>query len=378
MNGAAPAPQTPAVENAPATARSPEVPGPVEKPVDKTVEKNGHARANGLSEQDVRLLHMLQEPIAAELGEAERILREELRNPHPCVDELTSHSFRLGGKRLRPLLVLLTAKALGGVRREHLVIAAVVEMIHTATLLHDDVLDEAHVRRHLPTVNALWNNEASVLAGDYLFTHAFYLASTLESTYGCREIGRATNTVCEGELRQVHSRGNFHLSEREYLGIIEAKTAALCACCCQLGAHYAGAAPEVVSNLTRFGRDLGIAFQIADDLLDVTGDEAATGKSLGTDLEKQKLTLPGIRLRDTLPPAELEGLEALWNDLSLEAPTRQAHWRQWWSRSDALAYTRQRAQDFANSAREALAGLPDNRAAQTLRLLADFSVARRK
>ena len=123
-------------------------------------------------------------------------------------------------------------------------LAAVVEMIHTATLVHDDVLDEASLRRHRETINARSDNEASVLVGDFLFTHAFYLASSLETTFACQTIGRATNIVCAGELRQIHSRGNFALSEAEYLAIIEAKTAELCACCCRLGAHYAGATPQ--------------------------------------------------------------------------------------------------------------------------------------
>ena len=175
-------------------------------------------------------------------------------------------------------------------------LAAVVEMIHTATLVHDDVLDEASLRRHRETINARCDNEASVLVGDFLFTHAFYLASSLETTFACQTIGRATNIVCEGELRQIHSRGNFALTEAEYLAIIEAKTAELCACCCRLGAHYAGATPHVEDALDRFGRNLGIAFQIADDLLDLVGDEDSMGKSLGTDLEKQKPTLPLIRL----------------------------------------------------------------------------------
>jgi octaprenyl-diphosphate synthase len=136
-------------------------------------------------------LQALYAPISDELAQAERILKEQLRNRHPFVDELVRYGCLLGGKRLRPALLLLTAKALGNVTREHLTLAAVVEMIHTATLVHDDVLDEAQLRRHLATVNARWDNESSVLLGDYLFTHAFYLASTLESVVGCRLIGRA-------------------------------------------------------------------------------------------------------------------------------------------------------------------------------------------
>ena len=168
-------------------------------------------------------------------------------------------------------------------------------MVHTATLVHDDVLDEASVRRHLATVNARWDNEASVLLGDFLFSRAFHLASTLDSPLACQWIGRSTNVVCEGEIRQKGSRGDASLDEATYLEILDAKTAELCACCCQLGAHYAGASEPLTRRLTMFGRHLGVAFQIADDLLDVVGTETAAGKSLGTDLEKQKPTLPLIR-----------------------------------------------------------------------------------
>ena len=139
-----------------------------------------------------------------------------MRSNYPFVDELVRYGCLLGGKRLRPALLLLAAKATGQVTDDHLTLAAVVEMIHTATLVHDDVLDEASVRRHLATVNARWDNEASVLLGDFLFSHAFYLASTLESTLACRLIGRSTNIVCEGEMRQKGSRADFSLDEASY------------------------------------------------------------------------------------------------------------------------------------------------------------------
>ena len=167
-------------------------------------------------------------------------LQNELHSEHPRSYAVIRHGLGLGGKRLRPALLLLAGQAVGRLVDEHIVLAAVVEMIHTATLVHDDVLDEAAVRRHVDTVNARWNNETSVLLGDFLFTHAFYLSSTLDSTYACRTIGRSTNIVCDGELRQTLSSGDVNLSEEDYLAIVEAKTAELCACCCELGAHYAG------------------------------------------------------------------------------------------------------------------------------------------
>jgi octaprenyl-diphosphate synthase len=317
-------------------------------------------------------LQDLYAPIAAEMGEVERILKRELRNPHPFVDELVRYGCLLGGKRLRPALLLLVARSLGNVTKDHLTLGAVVEMVHTATLVHDDVLDEADMRRHLATVNSRWDNESSVLLGDYLFTHAFYLASTLESVMGCRLIGRATNAVCEGELRQKGTRGNFELSESDYLEIIEGKTAELTACSCQLGAHFAGASPEVVEQMDGFGRDLGIAFQIADDLLDLLGEDGTTGKSLGTDLEKQKPTLPIIRALEVSTGDDRQELLDL-----LQSDTRRnelllPHFQ----RTDAIGYARERAQSYADRARKRLEILPDSDSKKVLEAMARFVVAR--
>ena len=237
----------------------------------------------------------VEEFIGKDLQEVEEIFLTELESCNPYVTDVFAHVTRFQGKRLRPMLLLLSAASAGGINRTHKVLAAVVEMIHTATLVHDDVLDEAETRRHVATVNARWNNETSVLFGDYLFTHAFHLASSLETTLACRLIGRSTNLVCEGELSQIHERGNFDLSEEVYLEIINGKTAELCALSCFLGAHYSQVDETVSQTLERYGRSLGNAFQIADDLLDILGNEDEMGKTLGSDFVKQKLTLPFIR-----------------------------------------------------------------------------------
>ena len=181
-----------------------------------------------------------------------------------------------------------------------MLLAAAVEMIHTATLVHDDVLDEATIRRHLATVNVRWNNETSVLLGDYLFTRALCMASSLDDVFACRELNNAARIMCEGELRQVESRGDYSLTEEQYYDIIRGKTAALTASCCRLGAHFAAADADIEDALCQYGMHLGVSFQIVDDLLDVLGDEAKVGKSLGTDLVKQKATLPVIRLLGTI------------------------------------------------------------------------------
>lgn len=320
-------------------------------------------------------LQTLYAPIQEDLNQVEAILRQEVASRYPFIDRLANHGFRLGGKRLRPALVLLSARASGTLRREHHFLAAAVELIHTATLVHDDVLDEATMRRHLETVNARWDNEASVLLGDYLFAISVSLISSVDSLFACQALGRAARAMCEGELRQVARRGDFSLAEEDYLEIIANKTAALCACCCQLGAHYAGAAPDIADGLARYGQHLGIAFQITDDLLDLEGDEAKTGKSLGTDLRKQKATLPLIYLLAQLDPpqrAELAAILAHPNGVSREALRSQL------GQSGAVAYCQQKAAWYVRRAKVELGILPETDARESLLRLADFVATRQQ
>lgn len=314
-------------------------------------------------------------PVRAELDQVEDLLLRELSSRFPFVDELIKHGFRLGGKRMRPALVLLSGRASGALRGEHVVLAAVVEMIHTATLIHDDVLDEATLRRHLETVNARWDNEASVLLGDYLFTHAICLAARLDDAYACRAIGDASRTMCEGELRQVEGRGHYGLAEGEYLDIIAEKTAALCECCCRMGAYYAGAGRAEQDALARYGTDLGVAFQITDDLLDVLGDEAKAGKSLGTDLEKAKPTLPLIHLLNQAVPPDREEILRL---LERSDNHRRQALAGWFTRYDSVAYSREKAAWYVARAKTHLEALPSGDARDALAALADFVIARQQ
>jgi octaprenyl-diphosphate synthase len=319
------------------------------------------------------LLARVEKLLGRELQEVEAVFRAELESANPYVTDVFAHVSRFRGKRLRPMLLLLSAAATGGVKREHRILAAVIEMIHTATLVHDDVLDDADTRRHVATVNARWNNETSVLFGDYLFTHAFHLAARLETTLACRLIGRATNIVCEGELSQVHERGNLDLAEENYLKIIDGKTAELCAISCFLGAHYAGADEAAAKSLEQYGRSLGVAFQISDDLLDILGTEAETGKSLGSDFRKQKLTMPLIRLLNTAEEPDAGRIREL-----LARPDDGA-WPQlvpYLERSDAVDYTRMRANEHAATARGCLAGLGDTPARRILEEITEFVTQR--
>lgn len=320
-----------------------------------------------------RTLTDLFRPIRCELAEAERIFRHELRSQFPFVQQLVDHCGDYQGKRLRPALLLLAARACGSVTSAHPVLAAVVEMIHTATLVHDDILDESMVRRHAATVNAEWGNETAVLLGDYLFTHAFHLAASLDSTLACRWIGRATNRVCEGEMHQVHQRGNLDLDESSYFSIIEGKTAELTAVSCRLGAHYAGADEATTEALDRYGRNLGIAFQIADDVLDIWGEERLTGKSLGTDLEKQKLTLPVIRLLETADPATAANARRMLGEAKAECRKQLIPLLE---QSGTLGYSWQRARWHVKEAIDSLECLRESDSKVVLHVLADYTVQR--
>jgi octaprenyl-diphosphate synthase len=310
-------------------------------------------------------------PVAADLEEVERILARSLKNRHARVAQVVDHVRHYRGKRLRPVLLLLVARACGRVVPAHHVLGAVVEMIHTATLVHDDVLDGARLRRRVATVNALWGTQTSVLLGDYLFTHAFHLASTLGDARACRLIGEATDRVCEGELCQVLQRGNLDLTEADYFDIIDGKTAELTACCCRLGALYSGAEPEAVEALARFGRAVGLAFQIADDLLDLVGDEQATGKSLGTDLEQGKLTLPLIHLLNAAPDSLSVRVRQV-----LHSPENHKREALRPYLAEGLDYARRRAEDLAEQARRELESLPPSPSRAVLEAMTDRVVHR--
>ena len=328
---------------------------------------------NPLAPMAYRSTSSLFAPIAHDLAETERLLRQSFDRSKPGIDRLFAHLNHYKGKRLRPALLLLTAQACGKVTSAHHLLAAVVEMIHTATLVHDDVLDSASVRRHVPTVNALWGNQASILLGDFLFTHAFHLSSTLDDARACRIIGESTNRLCEGELHQICRRGCFDLSEDEYFDIIDAKTAELTACSCKLGALFADMSEDVIERLTIYGRSLGIAFQIADDLLDLVGEEKTAGKSLGTDLDQQKLTLPLIYLLQNAPAEQAARVRTILTaagNHKRDALLPELH------RAGAIDYTRRKAEAFASAAIAELECLPPSEARSILEVLADRVVHR--
>jgi octaprenyl-diphosphate synthase len=317
----------------------------------------------------------LYAPVANDLQQSQHVLADELISDQTLISDLCQHVGRFHGKLLRPALLLLTAKAAGEVQPVHHVLAAVVELVHIATLVHDDVLDEADIRRRAATVNRLWGNEQAVLMGDFLYSHAFHLCSGLDSQFAARLIGQTAVTLCEGEMMQVANRGNFELTEGEYLDMIGRKTGALVETCCHLGARFAGASATVVRRLCAFGRALGVAFQIVDDLLDLTGDESEVGKSLGRDVSEGELTLPLIHLLQTAPAsARAKALALLRGDDP--QPDRQIAGLL--RSSGSLAYAERAAREHIAAAHAALAGLPPSTARDSLSALADFVLARRR
>jgi octaprenyl-diphosphate synthase len=238
----------------------------------------------------------LAAPVAAEMARVGRELVSELFDQQQELRPLLEHVARYRGKQLRPMLVLLSGRAVGALREEHLTVAKIVELLHTATLVHDDILDGAELRRRLPTVSHLHGNEISVLLGDFLYAHAFHLAVSLPDPTCSRLLSEVVRTICRGEITQILHRFDFDWSEARYFEVIADKTASLYAAACELGAYYAGASRDDRERFARYGSAIGVAFQIVDDCLDLEGDEQVVGKTLGSDLEKGKLTLPLLYL----------------------------------------------------------------------------------
>jgi len=238
-------------------------------------------------------------------------LQQQIKEFDAGIGSYAEYALTGQGKQLRPLLVALSAKAAGKLGDDHVTVAVIIEMVHLATLVHDDVMDEAEIRRGRRTLAANWGNETAVLLGDCLFAHALNLAASFPTPEICRAVASATNTVCSGEILQTRQRGNFNLTLSDYLKVLDMKTAELFSLSCDLGACLGGAPAVRRKALHGFGAALGTAYQMYDDCVDIFGSETTAGKSLGTDLLKGKLTLPVLLLRDRASTAERQKLEAL-------------------------------------------------------------------
>lgn len=263
-----------------------------------------------LSPGDLKL--RLRQHLATDLHEVNHILARQLKTSSAFVSDITEHVSHYRGKQLRPMLLLLTHRMIGGeTTRESRMLAAAVEMIHTATLVHDDVIDEADTRRHVATVHRRWNTETSVLLGDYLFSRSFQLAASTGDAEACRLIGLATNRTCEGELNQMAARVADFTSEVDYFRIVRDKTGQLFGLSCLLGSRAGGGNDKQQRAARRFGLRLGMAFQIADDVLDLNGPGEVTGKDAGNDLQNNRQTLPIIRAIQSLTECEHSRLRQL-------------------------------------------------------------------
>lgn len=260
------------------------------------------------SDQTAAFPHAL---VAAGLAEVEASIRAQAKAFDPAVEGYVEYVCNTSGKRIRPALVLLTGQACGGERPPLVKLGVVLELIHLATLVHDDIMDGASLRRGAPTAAVKWGSSLSVLLGDCLFAHALELAASFDTTHLSRKIARASSEVCSGEILQTQRRFDFNLSIEDYFRIIRMKTAALFASATELGAFLAGARPEVQEHLFHYGDALGTAYQIYDDLLDLVGQEKAAGKTLGTDLVKGKMTLPVLYLRDMASESQRAKLNKL-------------------------------------------------------------------
>lgn len=235
----------------------------------------------------------------------------------PIISELSSHLINAGGKRLRPLLTIASAKMCGYYGNAHIQLAAAIEFIHSATLLHDDVVDESEKRRGKPTANSLWNNQSSVLVGDYLFSKSFQLMVEAESLSVLSILADASATISEGEILQLSAIRNLHTDVEVYFKIIEGKTAALFSAATKVGAVISNAEQDFVIALMNYGRFLGLCFQLTDDLLDYTGDEKSFGKKIGEDFREGKLTLPLIKAIERSTPKE----QKFWKN-SVQKPSQ--------------------------------------------------------
>lgn len=316
---------------------------------------------------------VIRDFIAADMRAVDAVIRSRLTSEVVLVRQIAEYIVGSGGKRLRPALVILSAGAFGYQGTHHHQLAAVVEFIHTATLLHDDVVDASELRRGHPTANALFGNAASVLVGDFVYSRAFQMMVEVESMRVMHVLAEATNVIAEGEVLQLMNCHNPDLDEHNYLQVIRYKTAKLFEAATRLGAILGGATPELEQTVASYGMHLGTAFQLIDDVLDYSGDNATTGKNVGDDLAEGKPTLPliyAIRHGSADEAALIRKAIAADGLNGLAQVIAAIH------RTGALDYTRRQAEAEARAARAALTALPNSKYRDSLLQLADFAVMR--
>jgi octaprenyl-diphosphate synthase len=323
-------------------------------------------------------------PVRDELDRVQAELLADLMPGQRDQLPLVEHVARYRGKQLRPTLVFLSGRAVGPLTDAHITVAKVVELIHTATLVHDDILDGANMRRQLPTLNAMHGNEVSVLLGDYIYARAFQLSVSMDDQTCSRMLSDVTRTICQGEITQILHRFDYAWTEERYFEVIADKTASLYAAACRLGAHYSGASAAVASQFERYGLELGIAFQIVDDVLDLGGDEAVVGKTLGSDLDKGKLTLPLLwLLRERTTGDRLRSLMGADSDRNANGNghgrpvSRLPELRRQFDLQPAIDYALDHARARIDRAMGALDDVPDSAAKDAMLTLGQYVLSRR-
>jgi len=305
-----------------------------------------------------------------EFSEVNKLIVSQLHSDVGLVENIGHYIIDAGGKRLRPVVVLLSALANGYQGVDHLKMAAVIEFIHTATLLHDDVVDVASLRRGRQTANAQWGNAPSVLVGDFLYSRAFQMLVEIEHMPIMSVMANATNVISEGEVQQMTNAGNPDISEEIYRQVIYRKTAKLFEAAAQVGACLAGKNQDA---MIAYGKHLGLAFQIADDVLDYQGDIEITGKNIGSDLAEGKMTLPLIFARDN---AGHEHADLIRKAIAGKTADNFGAILQVVNTSGGLSYSRQQAAKEVELAKHALVGMPDSEYKHVLLDLAEFSISR--
>ena len=306
------------------------------------------------------------EPFLQAVGQR---LLDQIQSFDPEISAYAEYALAGQGKRLRPVLVALSGEAVGQLSDAHINVAVIIEMVHLATLVHDDVVDDAEIRRGRPTLAAQWGNETSVLLGDCLFAHALELAASFPTPDICRAVASATNTVCAGEILQNKYRHNFNLPQAEYFKVLQMKTGELFALSCDLGAYLGGASPAHRTALRQFGMTIGTAYQVYDDCVDLYGSELAVGKSLGTDLAKGKLTLPLLMLLEKAQTSERLLVQRLMKDWQNE---HFSEIKTLLRKHQALAQSQGVVRPFLQSASQVLLTLPSSRSQTGLLALNDY------
>jgi len=318
-------------------------------------------------------LSRIRQPVAEDIKAVDALILRRLQSDVVLINQIGHYIVNSGGKRLRPLSVLLAARACGYTGERHIDLAAIVEFIHTSTLLHDDVVDGSELRRNRETANVVWGNDASVLVGDFLYSRSFEMMVDVGNMRVMEVLAHATNRIAEGEVLQLLNERDPDTDEARYMEVISRKTATLFEAGTRLGAVLAESPPEIEDAIREYGLCLGIAFQLVDDALDYSVDNAELGKNVGDDLDEGKPTLPIIRAMQVGTPEQRallrDAIEHGGRD-RIESVTAAI------ASTDAIDYTTQLAQSYAAQAKEALKRLPALPASDALAMLADFAVAR--